>query len=52
MTRQVVEQDGGGNPTVIVYTESPDDLAETQADLREQGTRARDVARSLSATSH
>jgi len=47
MTRQVLEHDTQGNPTVILFTESAADLAEDRQDLQEQDARAQEVARSL-----
>lgn len=52
MTRNVLETDDQGNPTVILYTESPDDLAADLDERREQSARADEVAKSLSLASH
>ena len=47
-TRQVLEQDNQGNPTVILFTETQSELAADNEELREQSSRAAEVARSLS----
>jgi hypothetical protein len=48
MTREVLERDNQDNPTVILFTETPEDVLAVQQELQEQSDRAAEVARSLS----
>lgn len=47
MTRQVLEEDAQGRPTVVVYRETPNERRERQAEREAQAERAREVAASL-----
>ncbi len=48
MIRDVLEEDNEGNPTVIFFTETPEDEAAAREELQELSARADEVARSLS----
>lgn len=47
VTSQILEWDARGNPTVIVYSESPEERAERLSDYAIQEDRARAIANSL-----
>jgi len=50
VTREVLEEDENGNPTVVVYRETDDERQERQAERDEQEQRAHEVAASLRST--
>ena len=49
MTREVLERDEQGNPTVVVYRETDEERQERQIERQEQEARSREVAASLTA---
>ncbi len=47
MTRQVLDKDSHGKPTVVVYPETPEEKASRRRAREEQAERGREVAESL-----
>lgn len=52
MTGEVRARDRDGNPTVVIFQETPEQRARRESASREQEARARDVARSLTIQTH